>query len=165
MRFFLDTEFIESGPDYPIVPLSIGVAAEDNTEFYAEFEVPTSVLVRANSFVRTKVLPLLTAVKQPRDQVARDLLAWLTLNPGKPEFWGYFADYDWVLFCQLFGTMATAPKGLPHYCLDLKQEMRRLGVTRAQLPKPQGTKHHALTDALWHMLIAQELKLLENNLK
>ncbi len=37
------------------------------------------------------------------------------------EFYGYFADYDWVLFCSLFGRMIDLPKGFPMYCRDLKQ--------------------------------------------
>lgn len=37
------------------------------------------------------------------------------------EFYGYYADYDWVLFCSLFGRMIDLPKGFPMYCRDLKQ--------------------------------------------
>jgi len=40
-------------------------------------------------------------------------------------FKAYFADYDWVLFCTIFGTMMDLPKGFPMYCVDLKQEMDR----------------------------------------
>jgi hypothetical protein len=37
------------------------------------------------------------------------------------EFYGYYADYDWMLFCSLFGRMIDLPKGFPMYCRDLKQ--------------------------------------------
>jgi hypothetical protein len=37
------------------------------------------------------------------------------------EFYAYYADYDWVVFCSLFGTMMDLPKGFPMYCRDLKQ--------------------------------------------
>ncbi len=37
------------------------------------------------------------------------------------EFYAYYADYDWVLFCSLFGTMMDLPKGFPMFCIDLKQ--------------------------------------------
>jgi len=37
------------------------------------------------------------------------------------EFYGYYSDYDWVLFCSLFGRMTDLPKGFPMYCRDLKQ--------------------------------------------
>ncbi len=42
------------------------------------------------------------------------------------EFNAYFADYDWVVFCSLFGTMMDLPKGFPMYCRDLKQEIDRI---------------------------------------
>lgn len=40
---------------------------------------------------------------------------------GNPEFYAYFADYDWVVFCWLFGKMMDLPSGFPMYCKDLKQ--------------------------------------------
>jgi hypothetical protein len=40
---------------------------------------------------------------------------------GHPQFYGYFADYDWVVFCWLFGRMIDLPKGFPMYCIDLEQ--------------------------------------------
>lgn len=39
----------------------------------------------------------------------------------KPKFYGYFADYDWVCFCWLFGNMMSLPKGFPMFANDLKQ--------------------------------------------
>lgn len=42
---------------------------------------------------------------------------------GKPQFYGYYSDYDWVVFCWLFGKMIDLPKGFPMYCRDLKQIM------------------------------------------
>lgn len=38
-----------------------------------------------------------------------------------PEFYAYYADYDWVVFCSMFGRMIDLPKGFPMYCKDLKQ--------------------------------------------
>lgn len=40
---------------------------------------------------------------------------------SNPEFYAYYADYDWVVFCWLFGTMMNLPNGFPMYCKDLKQ--------------------------------------------
>jgi hypothetical protein len=45
-------------------------------------------------------------------------------NWGKnlpPEFYAYYADYDWVCFCWLFGKVVDLPTGFPMYCKDLKQ--------------------------------------------
>lgn len=49
----------------------------------------------------------------------RDQLFWRA--PENIEVYGYYADYDWVLFCSLFGRMIDLPKGFPMYCRDLKQ--------------------------------------------
>jgi hypothetical protein len=42
-------------------------------------------------------------------------------NDDNPEFYAYFADYDWVLFCSLYGRMIDLPNKFPKYCKDLKQ--------------------------------------------
>ena len=54
-----------------------------------------------------------------------------------PEFYGYYADYDWVLFCSLFGRMMDLPKGFPMYCKDLKQmfDEKANSYTSEQLSK------------------------------
>lgn len=39
------------------------------------------------------------------------------------EFYGYYADYDWVVICSLFGRMIDLPKGFPMYCNDLQQKL------------------------------------------
>ena len=64
------------------------------------------------------------------------------------EFWAYYADYDWVVFCQLWGTMMDLPDGFPMYCRDIKQDADRLGVDLSLLP--QSDEHHALADAQWN---------------
>jgi hypothetical protein len=66
----------------------------------------------------------------------------------KPEFWGYYADYDWVVFCQLFGTMMDLPVGFPMYCHDIKQLCDGLG--NPQLPTQGKNEHNALADAHWN---------------
>ncbi len=38
-----------------------------------------------------------------------------------PDLYAYYADYDFVNFCWIFGKMMNLPKGFPHYCKDLKQ--------------------------------------------
>jgi len=66
---------------------------------------------------------------------------------GKPELWGYYCDFDFVAFCQLFGKMIDLPKGFPMYCRDLKQLCDSIGNPRL----PTNTaEHHALHDAKWN---------------
>lgn len=66
-----------------------------------------------------------------------------------PEIWGYYADYDWVALCQLYGRMVDLPKGMPYYCLDINQYRRQLGLKRQDLPPDPADEHHALADAKW----------------
>jgi hypothetical protein len=77
----------------------------------------------------------------------------------KPEVWAYYADYDWVVFCQLFGTMMDLPKGYPMYCRDIKQECDRLGNPR--LPEQGKGEHNALADARWNKKAYEFLKTVE----
>ena len=86
-------------------------------------------------------------------------------NYSIPEFYAYYADYDWVAFCWLFGKMIDLPKGFPMYCIDLKQtiddkisKIAKLHGTNYSLkelktlpnyPK-QYNNHNALADALWN---------------
>ncbi len=51
-----------------------------------------------------------------------DSLFW-RVGSGVPEFYAYYADYDWVVFCSLFGRMIDLPRGFPMYCRDLKQSL------------------------------------------
>ena len=67
----------------------------------------------------------------------------------KPEFWGYFADYDWVVFAWLFGRMVDLPGHFPMYCRDFKQVMDAYGILRDELPQKPKNSHHALADAAW----------------
>jgi len=66
------------------------------------------------------------------------------------SFWGYYSDYDWVVLCQLYGTMMKLPSIFPKYCMDLKMLMHLLGVGKidGQAVK-QANEHNALADALW----------------
>ena len=84
-----------------------------------------------------------------KDNEERPYNIWRT----QPEFWAYYAAYDWTLLCSLFGKMIKLPTGFPMYCYDLKQFMDSAGLTkewkRTNVPDPQG-EHNALVDARWN---------------
>lgn len=69
------------------------------------------------------------------------------VKDGRPEFWAYYADYDWVAFCWLFGRMVDLPSTFPKFCIDLKQWNVQLG--ERELPAMTGKEHNALHDARW----------------
>jgi hypothetical protein len=90
--------------------------------------------------------------------------AWRWEKPKgfvKPSFYGYYCDYDWVVMCQLFGSMISLPPGFPMFCIDLKQEIARHGISaedkQALCPDPVG-EHNALIDAQWNKLLHERLR-------
>jgi hypothetical protein len=148
VRFWFDTEFIENGPDSPVVPLSIGIVADDGRRYYAiNRDADWTV---ANVWVQTNVIPYLEPASEEkfyrhRGEIAEEIEEFVG---DKPEFWGYYCDYDWVVLCQLYGTMVDLPKGWPMFCLDVKQLAWMLG--NPKLPKQDpDAEHQALNDALW----------------
>lgn len=159
----MDTEFIEDGKTIELV--SVGVVCGDGREFYAEsHEV---ALASANDWVKENVVPHLWSRQKDlrgpnawsrdggvggflsRNAIRTELVRFVAAGGGPPEFWGYYADYDWVVLCQLFGRMIDLPDGWPMFCMDIKQ----LAVEKGNPPLPEQTTtaHHALADARWNV--------------
>jgi hypothetical protein len=144
-RYFYDTEFIEDGVTIDLV--SIGVVDESGREFYAissEFD-PT----KAIPWVRRNVLDKLPGPADPawksRDRIRTDLLAFLT-EPGEEiELWAWYAAYDHVALCQLWGAMPALPRPIPRFTKDLRQLWDDLD--RPHLPAAGADQHDALADA------------------
>lgn len=109
-------------------------------------------------------------------------VGYLFPSSSNIEFYAYYADYDWVVFAQLFGTMMNLPTGFPMYCFDLKQELdtevykRAEGIAvqsgskqvdienmllvikeHSKYPK-QKNEHNALADAKWNKELYKFLK-------
>ena len=170
MNFFLDTEFIESGSTKPITLISVGIVAEDGREYYAvsnKFKDED-----CNDWIKKNVLPHLGDVprKSLRD-IACDLIDFVNRGVTLPDyappvFWGYYADYDWVVFCQLYGRMIDLPRGLPMWCHDIKQEMWRRGLKREDLPQQDEVEaHSALADAHWNRRALEFIMSLDMGLR
>jgi hypothetical protein len=148
-RIWFDTEFIEDGKTIDL--LSIGLVRDDGAELY--LENADADLSLASDWVRENVFPHLQMANGDKGncfskaEIAQKIREFVGPTP---EFWAYYADYDWVALCQLYGTMMDLPDGWPMFCLDIKQEAYLSG---AALPKQEGTEHNALSDARWNRLI------------
>lgn len=143
MRWYLDTEFDENAATSIIQLISIALVS-DAGEYYAHLSGydPES----CNDWVRKNVLPQVECIpKKNRGLVAHEIRALLG---AEPEIWGYYADYDWVMLCKLYGTMMELPAGWPRFCLDIRQQMHEQGVSKDLLP-PQVDRHDAFQDARW----------------
>jgi hypothetical protein len=157
MRYWFDTEFYEH--DDKIDLISIGLVAEDDRELYLQcYEADYQHLT---PWLLDNVWSKLTLCKREakphpqcdiscpwlsRTAIAARIKKYIA-EDERPEFWGYYADYDWVIFCQIFSGMLALPKNYPMYCRDLKQFVDQLGNPR--LPKQTAGEHNALWDARW----------------
>jgi hypothetical protein len=141
MKFWFDTEFYENGKTIELI--SIGVVAQDGRTYYAEtLDAPD--LVGASEWLKNNVGPHLRGPNKLRTHIANELVGFMG---EKPEIWAYFADYDWVVLCQLYGRMIDLPKGWPMFCRDVKQLADSMG--NPALPAQTSVEHDALADAMW----------------
>lgn len=140
MRIWFDTEFYENGSTVELI--SIGMIREDGQTLYRETYAAGDLCAKSDWLVKN-VLPHLKFKPTLRNEIAADVKAFAGY---KPEFWAYYADYDWVVLCQLFGRMIDLPDTWPMYCRDVKQLCDDLG--NPKLPKQAAAEHDALADAI-----------------
>lgn len=152
-RCFIDAEFYEDGETINLI--SLGAVRSDGEEFYA---VNRDARLHAVSpWVRDNVLPSLPSYGDKawmkKTDIAKTFARFMDdRDHSKPgtgvgEIWSYYADYDWVAICQMYGTMMDLPNHFPRYCLDLKQLSWMLGNPKH--PESVGN-HNALVDARAH---------------
>jgi len=182
MKYFIDTEFKEKPCTIDLI--SIGIVGEDGREYYAlcsDFklkEVWNDEWLRdnvlfpiykehihgdmqlINSFSIRTMRHIMGVFGKSKKQIANDIEIFVS----QPEFYGYYSNYDWVVFCWIFGRMLDLPKGFPMYCKDLKQMMDDRGLTkewkRVNCPDPIG-EHNALIDARWNLDLYHKIVVLK----
>lgn len=167
MNYFLDTEFYENGTTIELI--SIAIVCADGRELYCEnsefnwYNVPEEHWIQANVRPHLWAPPRQATTDELKTLggcLRRDLIAdqvqQFVREEGddvEPRLWGFFADYDWIVLCQLFGTMMQLPPWFPKFCMDLKQSMVERGLSsewkRTVCPDPKD-EHHALADARWN---------------
>lgn len=202
MKYFFDTEFHEYKRDgfNTIELISIGMVAEDGRELYAESLDYDFAAARLNPWLNENVLAHLWSRQGNKreynmflrdggkggllhdSEIAGEIRRFVG-DDANPQFYAYYADYDWVVFCWLFGRMIDLPKGFPMYCRDLKQmldayiegtweavKLSTWGHTGLSLdqvkalpdyPK-QENEHNALDDARWNKKLYDFLTNSEN---
>jgi hypothetical protein len=147
--YLYDTEFIErSDCGHMWLDLvSIGIVNEDGQrEYYAistEFDPEP-----APPWVRRNVLDKLPSPGDPawrsRARIQAEVTEFLTAD-GPPELWAWYAAYDHVVLCQLYGAMPHLPRAFPRFTRDLRQLWEEVGSPT--LPPPPPDAHDALADA------------------
>lgn len=187
-RYFYDTEFHEDGKTIDLISIGIAAddgreyyaihAEADWTRASAHPWLPDNVL---------KHLPGEWAMRRPvnaelrwagtprpefrpdrrhkdvkvREQIAEEVAAFLTATSTEwrdNELWAYFAAYDHVVLCQLWGTMMDLPTGVPMFTNDLQQVAYGLEQAGRTVYRPvHADEHHALGDARWNRTLHREI--------
>jgi 3' exoribonuclease, RNase T-like len=169
-KYFFDTEFLEDGNTIDLI--SIGIVCEDGRKYYAVNRDADWVRILQHEFLMKEVVPHLPLLPESEwfnngiyatilneddstvkayAQIADEVYKFL-LDDGRGtsrnnrELWAWFASYDFVALCQLYGTMIGLPDGIPMFIRDLKQEHERLG-SPSRPSQVKGTAHNALFDA------------------
>jgi hypothetical protein len=157
MKFTFDTEFVAVGSN--IIPLSIGlINLQNDKSLYLEF--PPCPEAYQNDFVKKNVLPKMSwakgngehliKVEDAKDKITSFVYQQIIQDHEEYQFYTYYGNYDWVMFCGLFGQMVDLPKQFPMYTRDLKFLLDLHKINKRDLPKQVSGDHNALADARWN---------------
>jgi len=173
VKFFVDTEFFEDGKTIDLI--SLAVVAEDGRELYLCSREARLDLVGEwhREHVLSQLPPYSNKAWVSRQEIADQLVLFTghdvpdrgcgdtgtrlaqVKDPTEAHFFAYFADYDWVCICQLYGTMMHLPKHFKRWCYDLKQLAHDRNAPIPSKPTRGGScfnvgEHNALVDARWN---------------
>jgi hypothetical protein len=184
VRIFYDTEFIEDGRTIDLISIGL-VAEDGREYYAIASDAPWDRIRKHDWLVRNVVphlpvtgrtsldaylknhpnrfpRPPLTFVGpdladirvKPHWVIANEVREFILVAPD-PQLWAWYAAYDHVALCQLWGTMMQLPDGVPMWTNDLKQEAERLG--NPKVPEQAAGEHNALADARHNRAIAEFL--------
>lgn len=161
-RYYIDLEFDSN----TLGMISIGIVSQTGRQLYAvntDFE-----WTGCDPWLHENVKPhLMTPFDKSgvglygilggRSHIAREIDSWI--GDDDPEFWAYYGDHDWVIFCQMFGGMLSLPSRWPKLCLDIKQAAMSMGIRGSlkDVVPQKGTIHNALDDALWNQFVHSQM--------
>lgn len=173
MKIFFDCEF--TGLHQGTTLISIGLVAENEMTFYAEFTDYDKLQI--DPWLQDNVIANLSGngpqgtcsptelfVTGTRLEIRGYLEAWLK-QFGSVEMWSDYLAYDWVLFCQLWGSALEVPKYIYYIPLDLSTFFKVRGINpdihRETFAGVKAVrKHNALHDA--KVIKACYLRLIED---
>jgi len=190
MKYFIDTEFheYEKNGISTIDLISIAIVDENERNFYQlnkQHNLEDSwsnEWLKENVFkqIYNELMPISNRENSPfcfstmsllfnnygldKNDIKQEILSFIKFDKNI-EFYGYFSDYDWVVFCWLFGRMIDLPNEFPQYCVDLKQMMKERNLSNQWKEKNCPTcknEHSAVEDAKWNLQLYK--KIIENKI-
>lgn len=138
MKFFFDTEFyVKDGLPVNLMPISIGLAAEDGRDYYAEF-MGAREAASATKWLQENVLFHLKGEEIQFAEIARQISEFV--GSERPEFMAAYGSYDWVVLCQCFGGLMMIPEHWPCFYTE---------TVPLALPSVErvGGEHNSINDA------------------
>ncbi len=172
MKVFFDTEF--TGLRQNTTLISIGCVSEDGSEFYAELtdydKTAINTWLQENVIDNLDLAPLaseqwgaethrppLDTAKGPTDHVKMCLESWLN-NFSEVQMVSDCLAYDWVLFCNLWGSALDVPSNISPAPRDINQDIAdflgineelAFDISREEFAgvRDAGEKHNSLWDA------------------
>lgn len=155
MKYFYDFEFLDTGRE--VMPISIGVMADDGREFYAVWEDALQVC-SLDKWLWENVAPQLpldpednrlldkksTSVMTPKE-IRDSLYEFFNVPEETVELWGWFVAYDHLCLSQIWGKMIDVPAPIPQFSNDIRSLVHWYGIKK--LPTQMSSNHNALADA------------------
>lgn len=151
MKIFFDTEFTGLTKDSTLI--SIGLVAESGEKLYCELNDYDKSQV--NDWIRENVIANLGGADLvgTKSEVGAKVKEWLS-KWDKVEMWASVPMWDWVLFCDLWGSAFDIPKNVYYIPFDLATLLKVRGIDPdvnleeySRLEKT-GKSHNALWDAI-----------------
>lgn len=171
MIYAYDSEFLEhpvrtwpTGRRVRTIELiSIGIVAQDGSEYYAVASDAPWRAIRKHPWLRKNVVPALPQIRgdrrhhlpkgdlgidfdhpavKPRAQIAAEVRDFILAADTDPQLWADYGAYDHVVLAWLYGAMVDLPPGLPMWTRDLRQ-----AADGRHLPTQETGLHNALADA------------------
>lgn len=150
VKVFFDLEFTGLNQNADI--LSIGLISDDGKTYYAEISdydphkvsgwVHENVI---NHFNNSHVIT--------KSELKEELVEWFSQFTSV-EMWSDVGQYDWVIFCNIFGSALDIPKNINYICFDLATLLKSCNIDpdiyREKFVDTipiEGRKHNAIWDA------------------
>jgi 3' exoribonuclease, RNase T-like len=165
--------------------ISIGLVSADGREYYAVNSEANWAKVADHRWLCESVVPhlplsskgirkstpaegsgngwrfsvdLSSTLVRPRWVIANEVREFILAADGEPELWADSAAHQFVVLCQLWGTVPRRPAGIPSWTHDVRQEIERVG--NPTIPPLEGLAAHTALDnareVAWRLLWLRE---------
>lgn len=155
MKYFYDFEFLDTGRE--VLPISVGVVAEDGREFYAVWNDALEVCSMDKWLWEnvaphlplnpedSRLLDMTTTSVMSAKEIKDSIYNFFNETGDSVELWGWFVSYDHLVLSQIWGKMIDVPAPIPQFSNDIRSLVSWYGIKK--YPSQASGHHNALADA------------------